>query len=141
MTSLRLRGAAFSRFLRFKRQVEGARGPCLSQGNIDLFQRNYVLKHLEDLCTEKNKKQNQNNTHDSAADEAAVTEVADDAEAASSAVLFPLALETVDQSCHCVPGEEDRTEGRHESLGISVKSSLLFHPLVECVLRVENTSF
>lgn len=74
----------------------------------------------------KKQKQNQNNTHDSAADEAAVTEVADDAAPASSAALFPSALETVDQSCQCVTAEEDRTEGHPESLGILEFRNLLF---------------
>lgn len=48
-------------------------------------------------------------------------DAADDAAAASSPVLFPLALETVDQSCHCVTGEEDITEGPPQSLAISAK--------------------
>lgn len=60
-------------------------------------------------------KRKRNNTHDSAADEAALTEAADDAAAASSPVSFPLALETVDQSCPCATGEEDVTEGPPQS--------------------------
>lgn len=50
-------------------------------------------------------------------------DAADDAASASSPVLSPLALETVDQSCHCVTGEEDITEGPPQSLGISAKVS------------------
>lgn len=85
-------------------------------------QRNYVLKHLEDLCILK--KQNKNESRITpTTDEAAVPDVADDAASASSPVLFPLALETVDQSC--VTGEEDITEGPPQSLGISAKVSFL----------------
>lgn len=72
------------------------------------------------------KKQNKNESRITpTTDEAAVTDAADDATSASSPVLFPLALETVDQSCHCVTGEEGITEGHPQSLGISVKVSFL----------------
>lgn len=54
-------------------------------------------------------------------------DAADDAASASSPVLFPLALETVDQSCPCVTGEEDITEGPPQSLGISAKVSFCWY--------------
>lgn len=60
-------------------------------------------------------KANQNHTHDSAADEAAVTDAADDAASASSAGFFPAALQAVDQRV-----EEDGAE-----LALSAKVTLV----------------